>query len=101
MELAKNQIAFKSHFIFIDDLPPHLHGLTFYGENIEDEWFIVDLLYKLTKLHKGLIVRVVDSDGEFILIEAANHLPAWANPDTCQQRVSNQMQLIFNMQHAK
>lgn len=78
-----------------DDLLPHLHGLTFYGENIEDEWFIVDLLFKLTKMHKGLIARVIDSDGEFMLIEAANVLPPWANPDTCQQRVSNTFSLHF------
>lgn len=34
-----------------------------------------------------LLLRVVDSDGEFLLIEAAKHLPTWANPDTAQQRV--------------
>jgi hypothetical protein len=31
--------------------------------------------------------RVVDSDGEFLLIEAADYLPDWANPETCEQRV--------------
>lgn len=65
-----------------------MHGITFYGENIQDEWFIVELLFHLTKQFKGLIGRVVDSDGEFMLIEAADHLPQWANPDTCMQRVS-------------
>lgn len=34
------------------------------------------------------ICRVVDSDGEFLLIEAADYLPDWANPETCEQRVS-------------
>lgn len=79
------------HFIWCDfseELPPHLHGITFYGENIQDEWFIVELLFHLTKQFNGLIGRVVDSDGEFMLIEAADHLPQWANPDTCMQRVS-------------
>lgn len=30
---------------------------------------------------------VIDSDGEFLLIEAAESLPNWANPDNCDQRV--------------
>lgn len=68
-------------------LPPHLRGITFFGENMEDEWFIIDILFKLTSKHKNLIARAIDSDGEFMLIEAANYLPAWANPDTCEQRV--------------
>jgi hypothetical protein len=33
------------------------------------------------------ICRVTDSDGEFLLIEAADYLPDWANPETCEQRV--------------
>lgn len=68
-------------------MPPHLHGVTHYGDNIADEWFIVYLLTKLTQEIPTIVVRVIDSDGEFLLIEAADVLPAWANPDTCEQRV--------------
>jgi hypothetical protein len=68
-------------------LPPHLHGVTHFGDNIEDEWFIVFLLRELTKEIDGLIARVYDADGEFILIEAADYLPSWANPNTCENRV--------------
>ncbi|KAE9544558.1 hypothetical protein AGLY_000099 [Aphis glycines] len=68
-------------------LPPHLYGVTHYGDNIEDEWFIVYLLKEITKEYPELIVRVKDSDGEFLLIEAAECLPNWANPDNCDQRV--------------
>lgn len=69
-------------------LTPHLYGITHYGDNIQDEWFIVALLVHLTRRIPGLAVRVVDSDGEFLLIEAAEHLPAWAsNPDRCEGRV--------------
>ncbi|XP_037931357.1 protein ecdysoneless [Teleopsis dalmanni] len=68
-------------------LPPHLHGVTHYGDNIADEWFIVFVLYELTREIADCIVRVTDSDGEFLLIEAADALPRWANPDTCEQRV--------------
>ncbi|KNC30799.1 SGT1-like protein ecdysoneless [Lucilia cuprina] len=70
-----------------DTLPPHLHGVTHYGDNIADEWFIVFLLKQLTKEFPNITARVIDSDGEFLLIEAADVLPKWANPDTCEQRV--------------
>lgn len=70
-----------------DTLPPHLHGVTHYGDNIADEWFIVYLLTQLTKEFPQITARVIDSDGEFLLIEAADVLPKWANPDTCEQRV--------------
>ncbi|XP_055911872.1 protein ecdysoneless [Eupeodes corollae] len=68
-------------------LPPHLHGITHYGDNIQDEWFIVHLLYEITRENAGVVARVVDADGEFLVIEAADYLPKWANPDTCEQRV--------------
>jgi len=31
--------------------------------------------------------RVTDVDGEFLLVEAADTLPRWANPETCVNRV--------------
>ncbi|XP_031348287.1 protein ecdysoneless, partial [Photinus pyralis] len=69
------------------ELQPHLYGISHYGDNIEDEWFIVYLLFQITKEINGIVARVVDADGEFLLIEAANYLPKWANPDTCENRV--------------
>nr|CAI5836375.1 unnamed protein product [Callosobruchus analis] len=68
-------------------LPPHLYGASHYGDNIEDEWFMVFILQQLTKEIKGLIARVYDADGEFLLIEAANVLPNWASPETSENRV--------------
>lgn len=76
------------NFFFSDELPAHLYGISYFGDNIQDEWFIVSLLVHLSKEVPGLIVRCCDSDGEFLLIEAADHLPQWANPETCEQRVS-------------
>lgn len=75
-------------YVSVDDTLPHLYGLTFYGDNIEDEWFIVYLLQQITKKLNDIVVRVIDSDGEFLLIEAANYLPSWADPETCEGRVS-------------
>ncbi|XP_050300653.1 protein ecdysoneless [Anthonomus grandis grandis] len=70
-----------------ENQPPHLYGVSHYGDNIEDEWFIVFLLQEITKEIPGVIARVYDSDGEFLLIEAADYLPGWASPETCENRV--------------
>ncbi|KAJ5773592.1 hypothetical protein N7457_008488 [Penicillium paradoxum] len=64
-----------------------LNGRTNYGDSIEDEWVIVYFLRELTKRHKDIWVKVVDSDGEFLLIEAAGTLPAWIEPDVADNRV--------------
>lgn len=70
-------------------MPPHLHGITYFDDNIQDEWFVLALLFELTRRIDGLIVRAFDADGEFVLIEAADKLPAWANPETCAEKVSD------------
>lgn len=84
-----SSLIFYYLFIFhrTDHLPPHLHGVTHYGDNISDEWFIVYLLTEISKEFPQFVMRVIDSDGEFLLIEAADFLPKWANPDTCENRV--------------
>lgn len=64
-----------------------LQGRTNYGDSIEDEWVIVYFLRELTKRHKDIWVKVMDSDGEFLLIEAAGTLPAWIEPDVADNRV--------------
>uniref|UniRef100_A0A182WL77 Uncharacterized protein n=1 Tax=Anopheles minimus TaxID=112268 RepID=A0A182WL77_9DIPT len=68
-------------------LPSHLYGISHIGDNIQDEWFIVALLFHLTERIPGLVARVVDADGEFLLIEAAEQLPSWANPESCEGKV--------------
>ncbi|KAH3863052.1 protein ecdysoneless homolog [Dreissena polymorpha] len=68
-------------------LPAHFIGQTNFGENIEDEWYIVYLLYQLTLRFPGLVARVHDTDEEFLLIEAADALPKWLNPETAENRV--------------
>ncbi|XP_022054046.2 protein ecdysoneless homolog [Acanthochromis polyacanthus] len=68
-------------------VPAHIGGSTQFGDNVEDEWFIVYLLQQITEAFPELAARVVDNDGEFILIEAADYLPKWLNPDTSENRV--------------
>ncbi|CAL8122668.1 unnamed protein product [Orchesella dallaii] len=65
-----------------------LYGSTQFGDNVEDEWFIVHVLLHLTTRFPDIVVRVIDNDGEFLLIEAADFLPDWAESDeSCAQRV--------------
>jgi hypothetical protein len=35
--------------------------------------------------------RASDNDEEFMLIEAADHLPGWLNPETAENRVRAQL----------
>eukprot|EP00775_Hariotina_reticulata_P006594 gene6594-6822_t len=58
-----------------------------YGDNVEDEWFVVWLLMELTRQLEGLCARAWDDDGEFLLIEAAYSLPRWLKPETSTNRV--------------
>jgi hypothetical protein len=65
----------------------YLRGTSCYGDAVEDEWLIVYLLRELTKSFENLWVRVFDSDGEFLLVEAANVLPSWLSPEIDSNRV--------------
>ncbi|XP_065580057.1 protein ecdysoneless homolog isoform X2 [Artemia franciscana] len=62
-------------------------GYLQYGENIEDEWVAIYLLMKISKEYPDIIIKVWDEDGDFLLAEAADFLPKWANPDTTENRV--------------
>lgn len=64
-----------------------LRGRTNYGDSVEDEWLIVYILRELSKQFPQAWVRAVDTDGQFLLIEAANVLPLWLNPEIADFRV--------------
>ncbi|KAF6108389.1 ecdysoneless cell cycle regulator [Phyllostomus discolor] len=68
-------------------VPAHLFGATKFGDNIEDEWFIVYIVKQITKEFPQLVARIEDNDGEFLLIEAADFLPKWLDPDNSANRV--------------
>ena len=60
------------------------------GDSVEDEWFVVWLLVHLSRRRDfaGVAFRVWDDDGEFLLIEAADHLPRWLQgPGAAANRV--------------
>jgi hypothetical protein len=54
-----------------------------FGENVDDEWFVVYILTRLTKYFRNqnyhVVARAYDSDDDFMLIHLANHLPEWAS----------------------
>ena len=66
---------------------PHLRGRTNFGDSVADEWLIVYLLLELSRKFSDAWIRVYDTDGEFLLIEAANALPRWLNPEIAENRV--------------
>ncbi|KAF2765560.1 SGT1-domain-containing protein [Teratosphaeria nubilosa] len=66
---------------------PYLKGRTNFGDSVADEWLIVFMLSELSKQCPDAWIRVCDTDGEFLLIEAASNLPKWLNPDVAENRV--------------
>lgn len=61
--------------------------MTEYGDAVEDEWLIVYMIRQLSRSQANVWARVVDTDGEFLLVEAANVLPKWLSPEIDQNRV--------------
>ena len=53
--------------------------------DLDDEWLLVSLLADLTRMER-VACRVTDSDGEFLLVDAADHLPDWLEPDAAVGR---------------
>ncbi|CAK6436406.1 unnamed protein product [Pipistrellus nathusii] len=68
-------------------VPAHMFGVTKFGDNIEDEWLIVYIVKQITKEFPELVARIEDNDGEFLLIEAADYLPKWLDPENSANRV--------------
>lgn len=54
---------------------------------MDDEWFIVWLLFQLSRNDPDLAISVVDNDGQFLLIEAALVIPRWIKPENTKNRV--------------
>ncbi|KAG2522587.1 hypothetical protein BBO99_00004198 [Phytophthora kernoviae] len=67
--------------------PYYLSGRTAVGDAIQDEWVVAKLIFQLTKRFPGVIARLADTDGEFLLIESAEALPDWVTPEDSDHRV--------------
>ncbi|KAG0229615.1 hypothetical protein BGW42_001449 [Actinomortierella wolfii] len=70
-----------------DQGEPCLRGRTRFGDCLDDEWMVVYLLREITRHIPGSVARVWDNDGDFLLIEAADHIPSWLTPETSENRV--------------
>ncbi|ETS63601.1 hypothetical protein PaG_01900 [Moesziomyces aphidis] len=59
------------------------------GECMEDEWFATHLLLRASSelAEHALCISIEDEDGQFLLIEAADHLPDWVTPEGVVNRV--------------
>ncbi len=64
-----------------------LEGKTSFGDGVDDEWFITHLLLTISRAFPFLAVRCEDGDGEYLLIEAAEALPAWVQPSNGANRI--------------
>ncbi|KAI2797010.1 hypothetical protein BLOT_015062 [Blomia tropicalis] len=72
----------------VNESDGYLYGRTTFEDNIEDEYFIMFLLYQLTLFDSKLVVKITDEDGEILLIECANYLDRWAqDPRRSENRV--------------
>ena len=67
--------------------PPHFTGTVKFLDSIEDEWFITYIAFKLSELHKNVSISCTDTDGQFLLIEAADFIPDWIDPENCENRL--------------
>ncbi|KAI6133287.1 SGT1 protein-domain-containing protein [Pisolithus croceorrhizus] len=63
-----------------------LEGRMRIGDCVDDEWCVVWLLREISSRWE-VVISVNDSDGEFLLIEAADFLPSWVNPSNAPNRV--------------
>ncbi|KAJ6627283.1 SGT1-domain-containing protein [Mycena sp. CBHHK59/15] len=73
-----------------------LEGRMRVGDCVDDEWCAVWLL-KQVSAKWDMVISVFDSDGEFLLIEAAHALPTWVTPANSENRVwiyGSQLHLI-------
>ncbi|KAJ6574750.1 SGT1-domain-containing protein [Mycena capillaripes] len=63
-----------------------LEGRMRVGDCVDDEWCTVWLLKQVSSKW-AMAICVFDSDGEFLLIEAADALPTWVTPTNSENRV--------------
>ncbi len=65
-----------------------LEGRLHFGEDVNDEWFAIGLLLRISAQIKDVVIKLEDEDdGDILLIEAADDIPNWAQePDLADMR---------------
>ncbi|CAI5735465.1 unnamed protein product [Peronospora destructor] len=88
---TKGYLWHKHHFHLnvtpVSDGRYYLSGCSSVGDAIQDEWVVAKLVFDITTKFPGVVGRVADSDGEFLLIESAEALPDWVTPEDSDRRV--------------
>ena len=98
-ELSKGYIWFIDKFKLYLINPGHFHGEVIFGDSIDDEWYVVYILFHLSLKFPHLNITTQDNDGEFLLIETADYLPDWLEPHTTNNRIwikSGLLKIIVN-----
>ncbi|GAA6029922.1 hypothetical protein JCM8097_009170 [Rhodosporidiobolus ruineniae] len=67
--------------------PRWIQGKSEVTDAVDDEWFLVWLLRRISEHWTDAVIQVDDDDGEFLLIEAADYLPTWVTPQNAANRV--------------
>ncbi|CAM9630188.1 unnamed protein product, partial [Choristocarpus tenellus] len=81
-----------------EEMEPHMYGCLVFGDNTSDEWFVCFLLYQVSRQFPWLTVSMVDTDGQFLLIETAAAIPKFLTPTNSDNRVwlrSGQVHLVM------
>lgn len=64
----------------------YIYGELVFGDYLDDEWLVTQILFDLSKTYEDLYIHFSDNEGEFLLVEGANHLPEWLEPDNARNR---------------
>ena len=65
----------------------HIEGCLQFGDLYDEAWLIVKFILAYTKENSSVSCRIIDSDGEFLLIESADYVPDWLQPGNDHGRV--------------
>ena len=63
-----------------------LKGSTKFGDALDDEWMVANILIRVSERFKDISVRIFDDDGEFLLVESSHVLPMWVEPNVAEGR---------------
>ena len=69
-----------------EHLNKYLKGQVRFDDQIDDEWMVASLLFRVSKQFPNVIIRAFDSDGEFLLIESSGTIPRWVEPKVAEGR---------------
>ncbi|QPG74887.1 hypothetical protein FOA43_002224 [Brettanomyces nanus] len=64
-----------------------IYGELVYGDYVNDLWLITSILYNFSARDSDLYIKVLDQDGEYLLIEGADHISPWMDGEVSCNRI--------------